>query len=454
MHVMPTAALLGLLVAGPAAAAPVGGEAPDWLVDRFAARTVDLASPPNELDLDGVAGAELAVAVAAEGAVRIELQVAGTLLAADASTATAPATGAYARFVALPPGGWQALRFAPDPTGRPPPSLRSATLRPGEARLLRTVRADLDGAGTLACVRCAAAGERPALELEVLVLPAMAAPLPGATAARAPGALRSGVFTLFADAVWHHPAWGGIDLLTLERDRPSFALDRPRFRGDRSGAQVAEGCGFRRHLDLTRLPGGADGVVSYAWHERKADAIAGDAARVVMRPLVVLHASGEPQPGAWCIARDDARPDGADAWSHPACFTVESDVDGRVPLPLLPQADGEDAEVLAFTTGARAAFGRRRGTRAAAGETVVLLTETATTTVRVTPPLGRPAFLGLHVATCAALLELPADGVLRLPALGEWATLHLGSPFRAAAHKLLLAPDADLSIAAERLPAR
>ncbi|MBM4016543.1 MAG: hypothetical protein FJ293_16480, partial [Planctomycetes bacterium] len=100
---MPTAALLGLLVAGPAAAAPVGGEAPDWLVDRFAARTVDLASPPNELDLDGVAGAELAVAVAAEGAVRIELQVAGTLLAADASTATAPATGAYARFVALPP---------------------------------------------------------------------------------------------------------------------------------------------------------------------------------------------------------------------------------------------------------------------------------------------------------------------------------------------------------------
>lgn len=467
-----------LATAGDGSAPRGAATPPPWLEDRFVASTFPLTEGRGELDLDADGVAELAVATAADGLLWLELRAPGTLLAPRPLPGSSVAVPAFTRFAELGEPLWQALTFAAGADGRPAYGLTRCCAAAGDERVLRTVRLQDDGGGMVARLRLRTAPDV-AVDAEVLVLAPDTAWLPGAAAARPPGAVRSGSFTLFADDVWHHPAWGGFDLVTLDCDRRSSSLARTRFTGlateidhgrtwpsqspPRRPLARGEAFGFARWLDIEVLDRGPPrGVTRFRWHERKADEVAAEllqpatgdpfataAPAISVRELVVLHPSGEPQAGAWCVVRDRDRHPAL----HPALFSVESTADGKVPLPVEARVDTPTADVIAFTAGASARFGRRRGTVAPVGESIVLLDEAATTTVRVTPPLRRHGWIGLSVASGAFLLELPADGVLRLPALGEEALLHVGSPWVAAIHRIELAPGREFSIVAQRLPA-
>jgi hypothetical protein len=452
-----------------ALAAPVVGEgaAPPWLRDGFAVRSVEVGADEVTIGLleDGVG--DLVAKRDGNGAVALQLRQPGTIVAAGRTSKGEAAHGAFAEFAALGAEEWLAFTFDVGGDGRPRPTVARARAVVGEAPLLlRTIRRCEDGGGALARVAARVGNEKGSvrLEFEVLALSPDLAPLPGAETRERPPAFAShGEALLFADESWGHPAWGRFDAVTLDRDHPSWRIGReakPRLLAQRSqaplDADVAERAfGFERALRVTSRA--VDGAAPddraapslLAWRELKADALAPDGA-VARHALVLLEANGEAAIGAWAVARDPARK----SELHPALFSAQSDDDGRIALPVEAHAAAAaPLEVVAFVAGPRARFGRRLGVVApTGGECVVLLDERATTTVKIQPPPGRPSWIGLHVAGGAFLLPLAADGVVKLPALGEEALLHLGAPYVEGGHRLLLAPDAKVTLEASLLP--
>ncbi len=461
----------GLLLAALAAPAVGEGAAPPWLRDAFAARSWEVGAGGEAIALLGDGVVDLIATREGDGGVALQLKQPGTIVAAR-GTARAPAkedgtSSAFAEFAALDSDEWLVFTFDVGADGRPRPTVATARAAVGGAPLLlRTIRRCEDGGGALARVaaRAGDAAGSVRLEFDVLALSPDLAPLPGAEArARPPAFAAHGEALLFADEPWGHPAWGRFDAVTLDRDHPSWRVGRaaaPRVVAQRSSApldaDVAEiAFGFERALRVTsRAIGGAapdDRAAPslLAWRELKADALASDGA-VGRHDLVLLEANGEAAIGAWAVARDPARASAL----HPALFSAQADDDGRVALPVERRAAAmAELEVVAFVAGPRARFGRRVGIAApTGGECVVLLDERATTTVTLRPPPGRPSWIGLHVAGGAFLLPLAADGVVKLPALGEEAQLHLGAPYPESGHRLLLAPAASVTIETSLLP--
>lgn len=453
-------------------AAAGGGEgAPPWLRDAFVARSWEVGAGEAAIALQDDGVVDLVASVDGAGAVALQLKQPGTIVTARATArTTARESGeasAFAEFAALDAEGWLAFTFDVGADGRPRPTVANAQTHVGGGALwLRTIRRCEDGGGALARVaaRSGSATGGVRLEFDVLRLSPDSAPLPGADARERPLAFPShGEVLWFPDEAWGHPSWGRFDLVTLDRDHPSWRLGRastPRFLAVRSserldGDLADVGFGFERALRVTSravegaAPGDSAAPSLLAWRALKADALAPDGA-VGSHDLVLLEASGEAAIGAWAVARDPARK----SELHPAHFSAQADDDGRVALPVERRAAAAPSlEIVAFVAGARARFGRRVGVAApTGGECVVLLDERATTTVTLRPPPGRPSWIGLHVAGGAFLLPLAADGVVKLPALGEEARLFLGAPYSEGGHALLLAPDAAVMIEATLLP--
>ncbi|MSR46349.1 MAG: hypothetical protein EXS13_04690 [Planctomycetes bacterium] len=434
---------------------------PAWLAEKFESRRVEVGLEPVSVSLldDGVV--DLVARCDADGLLALDLCALGTILTPRRGTPTAQRGLAHARFAALSASEWHALAFDSGDDGRPVATVANNLAVAGDERLLRTIRARDDGGGVLArlVIEATDARAQVAIEFELQRLSPDRAPLPGAEVRDLePGGARSGRVRLFPEQPWRHPTWCSFDVVTLDRDHLSWSAGRPRgivlLAGGRLTRREAsdEAFGFWRSIEVAIDAGSRSedpaAAVWLDWHERKADQLA-PAGAVVRRDCTALLSNGEPAPGAWCIARDTGR-----ACELPAAaFSVQADLEGEVGLPIEARADATAVEVIAFTAGARARFGRRLGAIAPTGSgCILLLEERATTFVQVDPPPLRPTWIGLHVATGAFLIPLAADGTVHLPALGEEATLHLGAPYVRNEHRLRLAPDERVAIAGALLP--
>jgi len=435
------------LLAAAAAGAPVQASPPDWLRDAFESRVVVVDATRRSFGLLADGCLDLRV-VHGEGRPTLHLLQPGTIFTERED----PAEGrsAFERFAALHSVRIAALSLGLEPDGRPGPLARSAPLDGGDALFVRTLRRELGGGGAVALVRQRGleepGGERRTLELHVLALDPARSRLPrhdeGWYALDA--GRRSGRIELWPADPFGHPSLGSFDLLRLDRDHLEWSGLLPRGPRLESGRLRAAGLGFERLLDLVRSPD-ADprGAEIWRFEELKADALG----RARGCDVVVLDAGGEPVQGAWVCARRSPQAGAA----APALYSVQSDDEGRVRLPIDRRDDPAAVELLAFQGGATARFGTRRGAVAAAhagGECVVLLDRRETTMLRVEPPPGWPCLVGAQFADGSFLLRIGADGRLALPATGDACVVELGPPWVGLRERVDLAPGAAPAIAA------
>ncbi len=462
------AMVLGALLLA-AAIDPLGG-APPWLRDAFVPRRVAVTEAATSIELLGDAVGDLVVRAEGVGVV-VELAQLGSAVRVSDAAATAAPTAAYAAFAALSDEEWLPFNFELGANGRPRPLLTSVKLAMGDSALVRTLRASEGGGGAVARLRVAprAAATAPVtLELEVLALDPALSRLPRASDDYEQALLgaRAGRTLLFPSATTHHPAWCSFDVLHADRDHLEWSAQRGRelvhvaaldlrlASGEVAPGRVgARGLGGERWLQARLFPdAAASDALAPAWLEWSdlaADALAPD--EVGAYPLVVLDRSFEAAPHAFVVALDGARTAGL----APSLFSVESDEQGKVALPVERRADLAAIEVIAFQAGARARFGRRLGVRASVGgETVLLLDQAATTHVAVMPPPRFRTWVGLDLASGHFRLPLAADGTLALPALGGVAQLHLAEPYVEQSLEVRLDAAARVEVHATRAPPR
>jgi hypothetical protein len=467
---LPSIVLTGCLCALPSgsAAGQEDGAAPAWLRDEFAARRVAAGAGGRSFALleDGC----LDLRVAQRGGFpALRLLQPGTILSKLAGELEEGAS-AFRQLSSLEPEELAALSLGEGPDARPCRLAQEVPLALGRVLFVRTIRAELGGGGAVARVRCERASKKDEpvsveLELDVLALDPAASLLPRRDEGwyLQDAGEREGVLALFPIDVYGHPSLGTLDVLRLDRDHLEWGGVLPRdlesagvralrpiarARGaaaplDGGGRVFAEGLGFARHLELRprpRAPGPSE--LEWEWRELKADRLL-DARPF---PLLVLDAGGEPVQGAWVCARGSARSGGAgERPEQAALYCVQSDSDGRALLPVDRRDDERTIEVFAFEAGRRARFGSRRGAlveKGGGGECVVLLDRVESAEARVEPPPGFRCFVGAQLARGSFLLDLAADGTLRLPAAGESATLALGPPYVARSFDLELSPGA------------
>jgi len=432
---------------------PAADVPPAWLRDAFVSKQVTLTPRQRSVGLIADGGFDLRLVQRGAAPWLVLLQP-GTIVVRDASEAgEAAATGASAfqQFSRLTREELGALSLGEGDDGAPHRLVGEALLDEKHVYFVRTIRPELGGGGAAARVVGRRVGPNEAsasveLALDVLELDPARSLLPR----RGDGwydqelGRRERIVTIYPLDLYGHPSYGTFDLLRLDRDHLEWSGWRPRAVPHEARAVGESGLGFERRLLMERLPG-RGGPPSQTWRfvELKAD----DLEQAKGLDVAVVDESGESVQGVWVCARRSIA--GGEIAS--SLFSVQSDLDGRVRLPIGPRDDAATVELLAFQAGTSARFGTRRGAVVEAGgggECVVLLDHDESTTVRVAPPPGARCLLGAHFATGSFLLPLAADGLLRLPATRERCTLFLGPPYVETFDEFDLAPGASHAITA------
>jgi hypothetical protein len=422
------AARLVILACSATPAALAAQTIPVWVHDAFSSKTVHASESQRAIALLDDGCLDLRV-IQQHGLPALLLLQPGTVLLKNEQQVD-PADSAFQQLTKFDDEELDALALAVGADERPIRTAKQVPLVPGRPCFVRTIRRELGGGGALARVRCtsaSAAGQPLAVELQLDVLPLD--PKESLLPRRADGwyeqdvGVRDRVIELFPMEQFGHPSLGSLDVLRFDRDHLEWGGVLPREPIVLPGRLTASGLGFERILDAKDAKVGRNPFL-WAFHDVKADELG----LAKAFPITVVDPGGEPVHGAWVAARR------SQARAQPAAslFSIQTDADGHVALPVEASDDPASVEIVAFEAGARARFGTRRGAALAAGgggECVVVLDHDDAMELKVTPSPGRSCLAGVRVGTGSFLVTLDSEGKVRLPALAPSAVISLGVPY-------------------------